>query len=177
MSSYGSKQKTAGGESFPFRKSPPAARARPFSRAVWIVVALGALGVFWLRQHRLQDALPPPPAASAAAPRTAPLPTAARAPSPESSSSLPHDEADPYGMPPPSPDQIREPPAPQPVSPEEHQKTQQAARELVENGIARLTGEGLKAAQSGDTETAHRNELRVARLRKRLAALSVTPIP
>lgn len=80
-------------------------------------------------------------------------------------------------MPPPSPDQIREPPAPPPVTPEERQKTQQAARELVENGIARLTSEGRQAAQSGDTETAHHNELRVARLRKRLAALSVAPTP
>ncbi len=176
MSSYESKQKTAGGESSPFRNSPPVTRARPSSRAAWIVVALGALGIFWLRQRRLPDA-PPPPAASVKAPLAAPLPTTARAPSPESASGLPPDAPDPYGMPPPSPDQIREPPAPHPVTPEEHHQTQQAARELVENGIARLTSEGRKAAQSGDTETAHRNELRVARLRKRLAALSVAPTP
>ena len=176
MSSYGSNQKTAGGESSPCRNSPPATRARPSALGAWILVALGALGVFWLRQRRLPDAPPPPPAA-AEAPPAAPLPTPASAPRPESASGLPNNQADPYGMPPPSPDQIHEPPAPHPVTPEEHRQTHQAARELVENGIARLTSEGRKAAQSGDTETAHRNELRVARLRKRLAALSVAPAP
>lgn len=82
---------------------------------------------------------------------------------------------DPYGMPPPSPDQIRPPPAPPVVTEADHQATRQAARELVEHGIARLEREGQAAAQAGDAELAQRNAVRVARLRKRLATLKQEP--
>jgi hypothetical protein len=57
------------------------------------------------------------------------------------------------------------------ITTQDHLQTQQAARELVVQGITRLENEGRKAERTGDTETAQRNQLRVARLRKRLAAL------
>ncbi len=103
----------------------------------------------------------PPPAPQAAAPAT-----------PAASS-----EVDPYGMPPPSPEQIRAVPEPRAITEQEHRQTQQAARELVEQGIARLAAQAQEAARSGDRETAQRNQLRVARLRRRLAELQQQTVP
>jgi hypothetical protein len=56
-------------------------------------------------------------------------------------------------------------------TPEEQRETQKAAQELVETGIARLENERRQAEQTGDTETARRNQLRIERLRKRLEVL------
>lgn len=80
-------------------------------------------------------------------------------------------------MPPPSLDQVHDPPAPSVPTAEQHQQARQAARYLVEHGIERLTREGQKASLRGDVETAHRNQLRVARLRQRLAELNAEPTP
>lgn len=148
----------------------------------WVLaVALVAWLAWWLRPGRLPAEQTPvgeasrdrPPAAPPAAPRTPTPPAAARAPAPAAAGG----EADPYGMPPPSPDQIRPAPEAPVVTPQEHQQTRQAARELVESGIARLAAEGRRAELAGDTETAHRNELRVARLRRRLEALQQEAAP
>lgn len=110
------------------------------------------------------NAPPPAPAPPALSPPASPAPASGAAPASA--------EVDPYGMPPPSPDQIRPVPAPPVITPADHRATQAAARELVEHSIARLEKEGQAAAQAGDPETAQRNALRVARLRKRLATLN-----
>lgn len=149
----------------------------------WILaVALVALLAWWLRPGRLPTAQTPPvqeetrdspPAAPPTAPRSLTPPAATPAPAPPEASA----EADPYGMPPPSPDQIRPVPEAPVITPQDHQRTRQAARELVESGIARLTDEGRRAELAGDAETARRNQLRVARLRKRLEMLQQEAAP
>lgn len=83
----------------------------------------------------------------------------------------PASEVDPYGMPPPSPDQIKPRPEPRPSTPEEQRQTQQAATKLIQDSILRLEFEGGRAERAGDPETARRNRIRVERLRKRLALL------
>lgn len=154
-----------------------------FSVATWGMVALAlvALSVGWQRwgghlgagargkapapaalesQREPTQSLPAAPARSAPPPPVnAAAAVSARA------------ETDPYGMPPPSPDQIRPLPERPVATPEDHLATRRAARELVEHGIARLEKEGQAAAQAGDAESARRNELRIARLRQRLATL------
>lgn len=150
----------------------------------WWILAVGliALLVFWLRPRRPDTAQTPPvqeesrdrsPADPPIAPRSPTPPDVAPAPAPAAAGA----EADPYGMPPPSPDQIRPVPEAPVITPQDHQRTRQAARELVESGIARLTDEGHRAEQAGDVETARRNQLRVARLRKRLEALQQEAAP
>ncbi|HRI54010.1 MAG TPA: hypothetical protein PLW65_27915 [Pseudomonadota bacterium] len=150
----------------------------------WWILAVGlfALLAFWLRPRRPDTAPTPlvreetrdrPPADPPTAPRPLTPPDVAPAPAPAAASA----EADPYGMPPPSPDQIRPVPEAPVITPQDHQRTRQAARELVESGIARLTDEGRRAEQAGDVETARRNQLRVARLRKRLEVLQQEAAP
>lgn len=150
----------------------------------WWILAVGlfALLAFWLRPRRPDTAPTPlvreeardrPPAESPTAPRPPAPPDVAPAPAPAAASA----EADPYGMPPPSPDQIRPVPEAPVITPQDHQRTRQAARELVESGIARLTEEGRRAEQAGDVETARRDQLRVARLRKRLEVLQQEAAP
>ena len=149
----------------------------------WILaVALVALLAWWLRPGRPHTAQTravgeqtrdSPPAAPLTTPGALTPPAAALAPAPPPVGA----EADPYGMPPPSPDQIRPVPEAPVVTPQDHQRTRQAARELVESGIARLTDEGRRAEQAGDAETALRNKLRVARLRKRLEVLQQEAAP
>lgn len=113
---------------------------------------------------------PPTPAPTSAATATAP----AKEPAPPAGS-----EADPYGMPPPSPDQIRPRPEQRAPTPDEQKQTQQAATRLIENSILRLEFERGRAERAGDSETARRNQIRVERLRKRLALLKqeAAPIP
>lgn len=146
-----------------------------FSLATWGMVALAivVLSVVWQRRGGQLGAgakvTVPVPAAMESlhepARSSSPPPASAAAASAASA------ETDPYGMPPPSPDQIRPLPEPPVVTQQAHLATRQAARELVEHGIARLEKESQAAAQAGDAESARRNELRIARLRQRLATL------
>ena len=139
--------------------------------AAAVAVALIALLVVWLRPnrpHQTETPLAPEIQAEPAAPppRPSPVPAAAKAPPTQASA-----EPDPYGMPPPSPDQIKPRPEQRGSTPEEQRETQKAAQELVESGIAHLENERRQAEQTGDTETARRNQLRIERLRKRLEVL------
>lgn len=139
--------------------------------AVAVAVALIALLAVWLRPNRPHQAETPPtpeskteqavPLPSRPPPTTSPIQT------PPTQASA---EPDPYGMPPPSPDQIKPRPEQREATPEEQRETQKAAQELVESGIAHLENERRQAEQTGDTETARRNQLRIERLRKRLEA-------
>jgi hypothetical protein len=117
-------------------------------------------------------AAPPTPAPTPAATAPAPAPAPAKEPSPPAGS-----EADPYGMPPPSQDQIRPRPEQRAPTPEEQKQTQQAATRLIENSILRLEFERGRAERAGDSETARRNQIRVERLRKRLALLKQEAAP
>ena len=149
----------------------------------WVLaVVLVALLAWWLRPGRLHTAPTPlvreeardgPPAAPMTAPRAPTPPTANPAPAPPAASA----EADPYGMPPPSPDQIRPVPEAPVVTPQDHQRTRQAARAAAASGIARLTDEGRRAGETGQARAALRNKLRVARLRKRLEVLQQEAAP
>ncbi|MFO0579446.1 MAG: hypothetical protein U1A78_36060 [Polyangia bacterium] len=115
-------------------------------------------------------AVPPsetPAAADAGLPGAAPRPEPSAAPSTAPDAG----EADPYGMPPPSEDQIRPRPEQRAPTADEQRQTRQAAIRLVETSITRLADEGRRAEQAGDSETARRNQLRVERLRKRLTQL------
>jgi HAMP domain-containing protein len=141
--------------------------------AVAVAVALVALLVVWLRPSRPLKALPeetaeqaaPPPPAEPRPPSVPPPAAPPPAPGPTST------EADPYGMPKPSSAEVRPRPDQRPATPEEQKETQKAAQELVESGIARLESERRQAEQTGDTETARRNQIRIERLRKRLETL------
>lgn len=141
--------------------------------AVAVAVALIALLVVWLRPNRPHQAegppapeikaeqAPPPPVA----PRPSPTPSPAQAPPATAS------EPDPEGLPPPSPDQVKPRPEQRGSTPAEQRETQKAAQELVESGITHLENERRQAEQTGDTETARRDQLRIERLRKRLEVL------
>jgi hypothetical protein len=128
--------------------------------------------------HRLPPAQEQEPVTPAAPTPAAPTPAA---PVSESAKEPPAvaSEVDPYGMPPPSPDQIRPRPEQRAPTPEEQRQTQQAAVRLIENSILRLEFERGRAERSGDSETARRNVIRVDRLRKRLALLKqeAAPVP
>ena len=152
----------------------------------WIVIgvmAVGVVAVVALRPRQLPSAQTLPARANVNANAKYDSIPSAVAPSvsapalPDSAPAAASAEVDPYGMPPPSPEQIRPVPAPPVVTAQEHQATRQAARELVERGIVRLLREGQQAAQRGDAETAQRNQLRVVRLRQRLAALTLEAAP
>lgn len=115
----------------------------------------------------------PPSEAPAVAADAVAAGAAAPTPGPSAAASTAADagEVDPYGMPPPSPDQIRPRPEQRAPTAEEQRETRQAAIRLVETSITRLADEGRRAEQAGDAETSRRNQLRVERLRKRLAQL------
>lgn len=153
----------------------PAARA---SAGRWALIAGGgvlALLLVWAWPRR-----PQPPAAE---PVLLPAPTEsssvrpAAAPRPDAPVAEAQPEVDPYGMPPPSPDQIKPRPEQRAPTPAEQLQTQQAAVALVESSITRLESEGRRAEQAGDTETARRNQIRVERLRKRLGILKQEAAP
>lgn len=119
-------------------------------------------------QRPVPPALEQEPVVPAAPTRTA----TAKAPPPPAAS-----EVDPYGMPPPSPDQIRPRPEQRAPTPEEQKQTQQAATRLIESSILRLDLERGRAERAGDPETARRNQIRVERLRRRLALLKQEAAP
>lgn len=155
--------------------------AAPRSRIViglLAVAVVAAVGIA-LNRRSVPVAPPGPPPAPeqelvvpAAPTQTAPAPAALKETPPPTAS-----EADPYGMPPPSPDQIRPRPEQRQPTPEEQKQTQQAAAKLIENSILRLEFERGRAERAGDSETARRNQIRVDRLRKRLALLKQEAAP
>lgn len=154
---------------------PAAASIRTLA-AVGVALALVALLLILWPRH--EPAVAPtgaaPPSVTAAAAADA-VTSGAAAPRPRSSATpstaADAGEVDPYGMPPPSPDQIRPRPEQRAPTAEEQRETRQAAIRLIETSITRLADEGRRAAQAGDSETARRNQLRVERLRKRLTQL------
>jgi hypothetical protein len=76
---------------------------------------------------------------------------------------------------PPSEDDIATRPEPQPLTPEDQRAQRQASIDLLDRNIERLEAEQKAAEASGDTRTAERNRVRVARMRERRAALAAEP--
>jgi hypothetical protein len=73
---------------------------------------------------------------------------------------------------PPAEDEIAARPERQPSTPEEQAAQRQASIELLDRHIERLEAEQKAAEARGDTRTAERNRIRVARMRDRRAALA-----
>jgi hypothetical protein len=162
------------------RRAPAGSRIRTLAA---VGVALGLLALLLALWPRHEPAVAPlgastPSGASAPpADAAAPLPAAPR---PDPRGAADAAEVDPYGMPPPSPDQIKPRPEQRASTPQEQRETRQAAIRLVETSITRLLDEGRRAEQAGDGETARRNQIRVERLRKRLEQLqreAASPAP
>lgn len=76
---------------------------------------------------------------------------------------------------PPGEDEIAARPEQQPLTPEEQRARRQASIDLLDRHIERLEAEQKAAEASGDTRTAERNRIRVARMRQRRAALAAEP--
>lgn len=159
-------------------RHPPSPAGSGIRRLAAIGGALGLGALLLALWPRHEPAIAPmrsstPAESSAAPPSVAPAAPAARGPHASPPADGP--ELDEYGMPPPSPDQIRPRPEQRPPTPAEQELSRQAAIRLVESSITRLEGEGRSAAQAGDAETALRNRIRVERLRQRLARLKQDP--
>lgn len=151
----------------------------------WLGIAgvlLAAVALVWLRHGSVSPAPSPVAASGRVGPSAAPsiVTSAPPPPSPKTPAAAVMNagaDADSEVMPPPSLDQVVEAPARHIPTAEEHQATRRAARDLVESGIARLEDERRQAAQRGDVESAQRNQIRITRLRKRLAELAAEPQP
>lgn len=76
---------------------------------------------------------------------------------------------------PPGEDEIAARPEQQALTPEEQRARRQASIDLLDRHIDRLEAEQKAAEASGDTRTAERNRIRVARMRQRRAALAAEP--
>lgn len=160
------------------------------SRPLWIVGGLAAAGVLaWLLFARgVSDGPVQPepdvresPHRELGTPAVKPGPAPAlpeRAPEPEHLDH--HDDTGPEQLAetlpelpePPTEDEILARPERQPVTPEEQRAQRQASIDLLDRHIERLEAEQKAAEASGDTRTADRNRIRVARMRERRAALA-----
>jgi hypothetical protein len=78
---------------------------------------------------------------------------------------------------PPAEDDIAARPEGQPRTPEEQRAQRQASIELLDRHIERLEAAQKAAEASGDTRTADRNRIRVARMRQRRATLAAEQAP
>lgn len=159
---------------------------------VWILGGVAVAGVLvWLaRAPGASDrAAPPQSHAPHAQPGQAPAaqrePAPALPPGPASGSEHldHHDDLEagelagpPAALPePPAEDEVTTRPEQQPPTPEDQRARRQASIELLDRNIERLETEQKAAEASGDTRTAERNRIRVARMRQRRAALAAEP--
>jgi hypothetical protein len=160
---------------------------------LWILGGVAAAGVLvWLVLGRDASDDTPGGPAETAAPRApqgeAQAPAAQRGPAPALPPEHEHDDEHldhhddlgpgelaetPPALPaPPAEDEIAARPERQPITPAEQVAQRQASIELLDRHIERLEAEQKAAEASGDTRTAERNRIRVARMRDRRAALA-----
>lgn len=147
----------------------------------WIALSLCVLlAASWMALRAHRDGQPIPPAEPGASRAGAPPPSAQRtlreppppatAPPVAGTASDAVEDSPPQEPPPAAGEEVPRPLQHEP-SAEEARQTQRSALDLIDRSLARFEAERARAGQAQSPEEARRDEVRIARLRQRRAAL------